>query len=210
VKTDILTIQYAWHSGGGHPVELTNDTLVGYGFETSGKLGALFPAMEFILSFEPDLEQDDDPAIAEALITKVEILYDGVTPHENPGWGMTETGSSAQPYNGEIVPMVRFSFDRPVEDSAALQALASSRFQLMTEAMMDAGCDSLMINDESGRCRLIDEDTESVYVEELVAAGVLTRNEDTWEVNAPSFEFPEGMEKYGHVIPWPDWKIGGA
>ena len=161
MKSNLISILFSLRKGDGHPSLLTNDLLEGVGLDANASLEEVMSHYRLVIQYIPELGEHADHAIMDAKITKLEILYNGFTPFQNPmgspSDGMVESGDAHQRFDGRIRPVLRFKFDREVEEEAALRALEATCFQFMTPAMDDAG-DVYELSDHNGWSEVIAED----------------------------------------------------
>ena len=208
MKCKLISILFSLTKGDAHPYNLTSDLLEGVGLKADASLAEVMSNYRLVVQYIPDLGEHADPDILEAKITKLEIIYNGFTPFQNPmssdPHGIVETGDAQQPFDGKIRPVLRFTFDRPVEEEAALRSLESSCFQFMTPAMDDAG-EVYELSDHNGWNQVLDEDSECSVMNELNDQGVIRYDEDEDVWYYPVFTFETGMDTYGHVVEWPQW-----
>ena len=203
MKFHIQTLRFAFNKGRGDPSELTKEVHEAIGLDPNSGVDQLRPHLTLVLSFSSGLA--DDLELTEARVLKAEVLYDGLTPFSRRGWGVHPTGDSQQPLRSSVYPIIRFTFDRPVDEHAVVLALNQSRFQLMTEQMKALGSEPFELFDGAGFTEIVDEDSEYILLDELVADGLLSRDEETWDVGVAVLAFSAGMETGGHAVDWPAW-----
>ena len=208
MKSKLISISFSLRKGDAHPSLLTRGLLEGVGLSRDASLAEVMSHYRLVVQYIPELGEHEDPDIMEAKITRLEIIYNGFTPFQNPMSqnpdGMVETGDEDQPFDGRITPVLRFTFDRKVEEEAALRSLESTCFQFMTPAMDDAG-DVYELSDHNGWSQVLDEDSEYDVMNELSEQGVIRYDEDEDMFYYPTFVFESGMDTYGHVVEWPTW-----
>ena len=208
MKSKLISILFSLRKGDAHPCHLTKDVLEGVGLHGDASLEEVMTHYRLVVQYIPELGEHEDSDILEAQITKLEIIYNGFTPFDNPMGrdtdGMFETGDVSQPFNGRISPVLRFTFDREVEEEAALRSLESTCFQFMTPAMDDAG-DVYELSDHNGWNEVLDEDSECAIMDALIEQGLIRYDEDDDLFYYPKLTFESGMDTYGHVIDWPKW-----
>ena len=208
MKSSLISILFSLKTGDAHPSLLTKDLLTGVGLKGDASLEEVMSNYRLVVQYLPELGEHADADIMEAKITKLEVLYNGFSPFNSPMshelHGVVETGDSAQPFDGKIRPILRFTFDRAVEEEAALRSLEATCFQFMTPAMDDAG-EVYELSDHNGWSEVIDEDTESVVSTALNEQELVRFDEEEWVWYFPTFKFEAGMDTHGHVIEWPAW-----
>ena len=208
MKSNLISILFSLRKGDAHPSLLTNDLLEGVGLDGNASLEEVMSHYRLVVQYIPELGEHEDSDILDAKITKLEILYNGFTPFQNPMSsepdGMVETTDANQRFDGRIRPVLRFTFDRQVEEEAALRALESTCFQFITPAMDDAG-EVYELSDHNGWNEVLDEDSECSVMTELNEQGVVRYDEDEDIWFYPVYTFENGMDTYGHVVEWPLW-----
>ena len=208
MKSSLISILFSLRKGDAHPCLLTKELLEGVGLSGEASREEVMSHYRLVIQYIPELGEHADSDIMEAKITKLEIIYNGFSPFQNPMGrdpdGMVETGDSNQPFDGRISPVLRFRFDREVEEEAALRSLESTCFQLITPAMDDSG-DVYELSDHNGWSEVLDEDSECAVMNALSEQGVIRYDEDEDMFYYPIFTFENGMDTYGHVVEWPLW-----
>ncbi len=209
MKLDLHSILFSLDTGDAHPNNLTSDLLTGVGLPADASVDTVLSHYRLVVYYMPEYGEHADPDIVNAKITRVELLYNGFSQFQSPMdpsnlYGLRETQDANQPFDGKIRPILRFTFDRPVEEEAALASLESTCFQFMTPAMDDVG-EVYELADHGGRSRIVDEDSECAVGDALVEAGLVRFDEEDYRVLFPRLEFEDGMDTHGYVIEWPTW-----
>ena len=142
--------------------------------------------LSFCITFYPYEENG-------AKIINIQILHDGITPMGNVIEGFFINRKEYYPLVGYPTPVVRFLFDRAIDDEEFLkQCISDTSYCARTQLMSENDEESYFSEDHNGYSSILNGKEREEFT-------VLLQRNDAY--CGKQFTFPDGMPESGYSIP---------